>query len=80
MVLAIFIPVIGCVLLVGYFAASPKNNLWHADGGWFLFVVAAGLFVLMLWILTRIAATKHGSAQPYMLRKPFRSWEPDKQV
>jgi hypothetical protein len=60
-VLAIFIPVIGFVLLVGYFAASPKNNLWHADGGWFLFVVAAGLFVLMLWILTRIAATKNDS-------------------
>lgn len=60
-VLAIFIPVIGCVLLVGYFAASPKNNLWHADGGWYLFVVAAGLFVLMLWILTRIAATKNDS-------------------
>lgn len=62
-VLAVFIPVIGFVLLVGYFAASPKNNLWHSDGGWFLFVVAAGLFALMLWVLIRIAATKNDSGE-----------------
>ena len=57
-VLAVFVPLMLVSAIFGYFGTAPKNNLWHSDFGWLWFVVVAALFVLMIWLLNRIATTR----------------------
>jgi hypothetical protein len=57
-VLAVFIPLMLVSAVFGYFGTAPKNNFWHSDFRWLWFVFVAALFLLMVWLPNRIAATK----------------------
>jgi len=58
-VLALFLPLILATVVLGLFATG-----WHEHGAWICFPVAVGFFFLMLWTLSRIAATKGQNRQP----------------
>lgn len=58
LVLLFFLALILASIVLGLLATG-----WHEGDGRVYFLVAAGLFLLMLWVLTRIAATKDQDGQ-----------------
>jgi hypothetical protein len=55
-VLVVCLPLILILILLGVFG-SKSNLLWHSDGAWLFFLVAAGVFAGMIWILGKIKTT-----------------------
>ena len=58
LVLLFFLALILASIVLGLLATG-----WHERAGRVYFLVAAGLFLLMFWILARIAATKDQDGQ-----------------
>ena len=65
-VLVVCLPLILVLILLGVFG-SKSNGLWHADGAWRLFLVAAGVFAGMIWLLGKIRST--GTRTPRLENK-----------
>ncbi|MDL0138265.1 hypothetical protein PNP85_01910 [Halobacterium salinarum] len=61
-------------LVLAFFTMEDARSRGHNSAGWFLFVVAFGIFAVLIYLLTR--GQKLSKSEMAEMRKDRRDWEP----